>query len=205
MKLEITKTKNSMKKQILFLAASVFFAAQSFAQIANGNYLLDYAKSTVNWKATKKTGSHEGTVKISSGIVRIANEGKTMAGKVKVDMNSMACTDIKDAGTNANFLNHLKGEDFFNTVKFPEANFEVTNFDGKKVVGKMTIKGITKEVNFDANITAGNNQIYIKGTVVIDRTQFDIKYGSASFFDNLGDKAIDNNFTLNLNLVGNKK
>jgi len=194
-----------MKKQILILAASVLLAAQSFAQIANGNYLLDFTKSTINWKATKKTGSHEGTVKVSSGIVRIANDGKTIAGKVKVDMNSIACTDIKDAGTNANFLNHLKGEDFFHTVKFPEANFEVTKFDGKKVFGKITIKGITKEVNFDANIGGGNNQITVKGTLVLDRTQFDIKYGSSSFFDNLGDKAIDNNFTLTLNLIGNKK
>jgi polyisoprenoid-binding protein YceI len=194
-----------MKKQILFLAASVLFAAQSFAQIANGNYLLDFTKSTINWKATKKTGSHEGTVKVSSGIVRVANDGKTLAGKVKVDMNSIACTDIKDAGTNANFLNHLKSEDFFHSVKFPDANFEVTKFDGKKVYGKITIKGITKEVSFDANISGGNNQITIKGTLVLDRTQFDIKYGSSSFFDNLGDKAIDNNFTLTLNLIGNKK
>jgi len=195
-----------MKKQLLMLTAAIGLAVSSFGQIANGNYLVDYNKSTIKWKATKVTGSgHEGNVKVSSGIIRISNDGKTLASKMKVDMNSIVCTDISDAGTNANFLNHLKGEDFFNTVKFPEANFEVTKFDGKKVYGKITIKGISKEVSFEANMSSANNQLTIKGNLTIDRTQFGIKYGSSSFTDNLGDKAINNDFTLALNIIANKK
>ena len=125
----------------------------------------------------------------------------------------MVITDISDAGTNANFLNHLKAEDFFNTVVFPDAMFEVTSVQVAKgnngtthnVNGNMTIKGITKALSFPAKITGGGNQIFVEGSVGVDRSQFDVRYGSTAFFDNLGDKAIDNIFNLNIKLVGDLK
>jgi len=125
----------------------------------------------------------------------------------------MVITDITDAGTNANFLNHLKSADFFNTVAFPDAMFEVTSVQVAKgnngtthnVTGNMTIKGITKTLSFPAKITGGGNQVFVEGTVGVDRSQFDVKYGSTAFFDNLGDKAIDNIFNLNIKLVGDLK
>ena len=201
-----------MKKTILSIVAAVAVALSAQAQITDGKYILDFNKSTINWKASKVTGSgHEGTVRVSSGVMNVA--GKSINGKVKVDMNGIVCTDLQDAGKNAYLLNHLKGEDFFNTVKFPDAIFETTKIteakgnDGTthRVEGNLTIKGITKPVSFNAKISGGNGQIYIVGDLKVDRTQFDIKYGSTSFFDNLGDNAINNDFTLKFSLVGNKK
>ena len=151
-------------------------------------------------------------MRVSSGVIYVkGNAGIT--GKVKIDMNAMVITDITDAGTNANFLNHLKSPDFFNTVAFPDAMFEVTSVQVAKgnngtthnVTGNMTIKGITKSLSFPAKITGGGNQIFVEGSVAVDRSQFDVKYGSTAFFDNLGDKAIDNIFTLNVKLVGDLK
>jgi polyisoprenoid-binding protein YceI len=201
-----------MKKTVLSILAAVAIAFTAQAQITDGKYILDFNKSTINWKATKVTGGgHEGTIRVSSGVVNVA--GKSISGKVKVDMNGIVCTDLQDAGKNAYLLNHLKGEDFFNTVKFPDAIFETTKIteakgnDGTthRVEGNLTIKGITKPVSFSAKITGGNGTIYIVGDLKVDRTQFDIKYGSASFFDNLGDNAINNDFTLKVSLVGNVK
>ena len=201
-----------MKKTILSIVAAIAVAFSAQAQITDGKYILDFNKSTINWKATKVTGAgHEGTIRVSSGVMNVA--GKSINGKVKVDMNGIVCTDLQDAGKNAYLLNHLKGEDFFNTVKFPDAIFETTKIteakgnDGTthRVEGNLTIKGITKPVSFSAKITGGNGQIFIVGDLKVDRTQFDVKYGSTSFFDNLGDNAINNDFTLKFSLVGNKK
>jgi polyisoprenoid-binding protein YceI len=107
----------------------------------------------------------------------------------------------------------LKAEDFFNTVAFPDAMFEVTSVQVAKgnngtthnVTGNMTIKGITKTLSFPAKITGGGNQVFVEGSLGVDRTQFDVRYGSTAFFDNLGNKAIDNIFNLTIKLVGDLK
>jgi len=202
-----------MKKAILALFVAIASVAAVQAQLADGKYILDFNKSSIVWSAKKVTGSgHTGTVRVSSGVINVkGNAGIT--GKVKIDMNAMVITDITDAGTNANFLNHLKSADFFNTVAFPDAMFEVTSVQVAKgnngtthnVTGNMTIKGITKTLSFPAKITGGGNQVFVEGTVGVDRSQFDVKYGSTAFFDNLGDKAIDNIFNLNIKLVGDLK
>lgn len=201
-----------MKKTILSLLAVAALAFSAQAQITDGKYILDFNKSSIIWKATKVTGAgHEGTVRVSSGVVNVA--GKSINGKIKVDMNGIVCTDIQDAGKNAYLLNHLKSEDFFSTVKFPDALFETTKIteakgnDGTthRVDGNLTIKGITKPISFNAKITGGNGQVYIVGDLKVDRAQFDVRYGSKSFFENLGDDAINNEFLLKLSLVGNIK
>ena len=202
-----------MKKAILALLVVIASVAGVQAQLADGKYILDFNKSSIVWSAKKVTGSgHTGTVRVSSGVIYVkGNAGIT--GKVKIDMNAMVITDISDAGTNANFLNHLKADDFFNTVAFPDAMFEVTSVQDAKVnngtthnvTGNMTIKGITKPLSFPAKITGGGNQVFVEGSVGVDRSQFDVRYGSTAFFDNLGDKAIDNIFNLNIKLVGDLK
>ncbi len=202
-----------MKKAILALFMAIASVAAVQAQLADGKYILDFNKSSIVWSAKKVTGSgHTGTVRVSSGVIYVkGNAGIT--GKVKIDMNAMVITDISDAGTNANFLNHLKAEDFFNTVVFPDAMFEVISVQVAKgnngtthnVSGNMTIKGITKALSFPAKITGGGNQVFVEGIVGVDRSQFDVRYGSTAFFDNLGDKAIDNIFNLNIKLVGDLK
>ena len=202
-----------MKKVILALFVAIASLAGVQAQLADGKYILDFNKSSIVWSAKKVTGSgHTGTVRVSSGVINVkGNAGIT--GKVKIDMNAMVITDITDAGTNANFLNHLKADDFFNTVAFPDAMFEVTSVQVAKgnngtthnVTGNMTIKGITKTLTFPAKITGGGNQVFVEGSLGVDRSQFDVRYGSTAFFDNLGDKAIDNIFNLNIKLVGDLK
>jgi polyisoprenoid-binding protein YceI len=202
-----------MKKVILALAVVALSATGAFAQLKDGKFNIDYKTSTINWYATKATGKHDGTVRVSSGQVTVAG-GNVTAGKVKVDMNSIAVTDIKDAETNANLVNHLKSPDFFEVAKFPDANFEVTSVTAKAdkatgnthvVNGKMTIKGIAQEVSFPAKVTGTDASLTINGTLVLDRSKFDIRFGSETFFGSLGDKAISNDMKLVVNLIANKK
>ena len=201
-----------MKKIILTLAVAVFAASSAFAQLTDGKFNIDYKTSTINWHAEKVTGSgHDGTIRVSSGQVTVA-KGNVSAGKMKVDMNGITCTDLTDAEMNSNLINHLKSADFFNTAAFPDANFEVVSVKAEadksgnthKITGKFTIKGITKEITFPAKVTGTATQVNIIGTFNLDRSLFDVKYGSTSFFDSLGDKAINNDIKLTFNLVAKK-
>lgn len=201
-----------MKKIILSLAVAVFAASSAFSQLTDGKFNIDYKASTINWHGEKVTGSgHDGTIRVSSGQVTVA-KGNLSAGKLKVDMNGITCTDLTDAESNSNMINHLKSADFFNTAAFPDANFEIVSVKAEadksgnthKITGKFTIKGITKEITFPAKVTGTATQVNINGTFNLDRAQFDVKYGSSSFFDSLGDKAINNDIRLTFNLVAKK-
>src|SRR5690606_24220128 len=105
--------------------------------------------------------------------------------------------------------NHLKNEDFFDAPKFPEATFDIAKVSGSgndlSVTGRLTIKGITKSVTFPAVVHQSGNTVHAtaKG-VKIDRTQFDIKYRSGNFFSGLGDRAISDEFQLDIELVAAK-
>ena len=172
-------------------------------------YVADASKTTIVWLGKKVTGSHDGNIKLSSGS--ITSDGKAItAGNFEIDMSSITCKDITDAEYNAKLVGHLKNDDFFSTDKFPKAMFVLKSAKAKgndlyDLTGDLTIKGVTKPVTFPATIKTVGKTLTATAKIVVDRTIYDIKYGSGSFFDNLGDKAIDNDFTLDVNLVAQAK
>ena len=116
-------------------------------------------------------------------------------------------TSLKDEEANARLESHLKSDDFFSTEKYPKATFVATKVESKGgdqylVKGNLTIKGITNEIEFPATIQISSGQVAAKAKILVDRTKFDIKFRSGNFFENLGDKAIEDNFELNVDLVG---
>ncbi len=158
------------------------------------------AKSTINWVGKKVTGQHEGTIKLKDGAF-FMKDGKIARGKFTVDMTSIEVTDLKAGEGKEKLEGHLKADDFFGVEKFATASINFTTVTPKangvyNVVANLTIKGITKPVTFDL-IVKDNNAT---AKVVVDRTKYDIKYGSGSFFDNLGDKVISDNFDLTVSL-----
>lgn len=189
----------------VLLAGLLAFA---FTTAATSEFEVDTQKSTIGWIGRKVTGSHNGAIALSSG--KLDWDGTTLkGGSFDIDMNSITCADITDAGTNQKLVGHLKADDFFGTEKYPKASFVITKVSPKAtnqylVDGKLTIKGITKAVQFPATVQATGNQLKATAKILVDRTQYEIKYGSGSFFDDLGDKAIDNEFELNVALVANK-
>jgi polyisoprenoid-binding protein YceI len=172
-------------------------------------FTVDAAKSTLNWKAEKITGFHEGTLNLKTGSFKVEN-GKITSGSFIVDMNTITCTDLTDAEYNGKLVGHLKSPDFFDVEKFKEAVFTLTKpVDVSKSVtevhGNLTIKGISKPITFKANILKNDNAfIFNANSIVVDRTVYNIKYGSGSFFSDLGDKAIYDEFTIKLKIVANK-
>ncbi len=117
-------------------------------------------------------------------------------------MNSITNDDLKDAGYNRQLVDHLKSDDFFGVNNYPTATFKLTsagkfNSDKAVVTGLLTIKGKTEKVSFVVN-RRGN--VYLS-QLKVDRSKFGVRYGSKSFFNDLGDKAIDDTFTLDIKLV----
>ncbi|MFN6943503.1 MAG: YceI family protein [Cytophagaceae bacterium] len=193
----------------LAITSLVLFASVMMAFTLSVNeYRVDTKQSSVNWIGRKVIGEHSGNIKISDG--KFITDGKKITGGVfSIDMTSIKCTDLKDKETNAKLVGHLNSEDFFSTAAHPKATLEVkevtsTGTDTYSVKGDLTIKGITKPIEFPATIKILDNKINATAKILVDRTQYEIKYGSGSFFDGLGDKAINNTFELNVSLVASK-
>jgi polyisoprenoid-binding protein YceI len=200
-------TKKSFNRALVFALVAVLIGFSNL--FSQDTYKLDPANSRVKWIGKKFLGAHWGWVNFKSGS--IAYDGKKIiSGEFEVDMNTIRNEDLQDKEYNAKLVNHLKSDDFFSVAKFPTAKFVITHSTPLKaekpgdpnfaITGKMTIKGITQTISFPAFVKVDGNKITAKATFDIDRTKFDVRYGSGSFFDNLGDNVIYDNFTLELSL-----
>jgi polyisoprenoid-binding protein YceI len=175
----------------LFVAVSTIATAQSKK--------VDASKSTINWVGKKVTGEHSGTVNIQSGNL-IFKGKKLTGGTFVVDMTSITTTDIKGEYA-AKLDGHLKADDFFGTDKYPTSKLVFKKIANKgndvyTVTADLTIKDVTTPVKFDITVKGNTATTSFK----VDRTKFGIKYGSGSFFDNLGDKTINDDFELTVSL-----
>ena len=187
--------KNKLKSIALVLVAFVTFSTS--AQTAKK---VNTEKSSIKWTGKKVTGQHEGTINISEGAL-IFKGKKLVGGNFIVDMTSINTTDLS-GGSKKSLDGHLKSDDFFGTDTFPKATLVFKTIGEKSknvytVTADLTIKGKTNSVKFEIT-TKGNTATT---TVMIDRTKYDIKYGSGSFFDNLGDKTINDEFQLDVTLT----
>jgi len=197
-----------MKIKNLIISAGLSIITMAFAPAKKDEFKVVKEKSKVEWVGKKVTGQHTGNINISEG--KLVTEGNNIkGGSFEMDMTSITNTDLKDEGYNQKLVGHLKSDDFFATQKFPKSTFVITSItntgkDQYKVKGDLTIKGITKPIEFPATIQNVGNELRAKAKIVVDRTKYDIRYGSGSFFDNLGDKAINDEFEMNVDLVTKK-
>ena len=195
-------------KRITLSLLALALVATSFAKglKKSESFKVDASKSSVNWLAKKVTGQHNGTITISNGTLALAND-KIVGGKFEIDMTSIVNADLQGEW-NKKLISHLKSDDFFSVAKNPTAKLDITKVETKEnntiVNGKLTIKGITQDISFPASVSKKGNVVVAIATIRIDRTKYDIKYGSKSFIEGIGDKAIDDEFELQVNLVAIK-
>ena len=161
--------------------------------------------SKLEWTGKKVTGEHHGTVVFKSGNLQMEGS-KIVGGEFVIDMTSIKNTDITSEKYRGDLEKHLKSDDFFGVSNFPESKFVVTETkklnNGKTLImGNISIKGITKPLEFEVDSHQHGDSFHVSGMMVIDRTLFGIKYGSGSFFDNLGDRTIYNDFELKFDLM----
>lgn len=157
-------------------------------------------KSSIAWVGKKVTGQHSGTIAIKEGTLLFKSK-KLIGGNFVVDMSKLIVTDLKAGKGKEDLEGHLKADDFFGTEKYPTAKLAFKTIADKgnglyTITADLTIKSSTNPITFDFNVA--NNTATT--TLVVDRTKYDIKYGSGSFFSNLGDKTISDNFDLTVAL-----
>ena len=186
-----------MKGVLLFVALSGLFLVNGLAQ---NKLTADTEKTKLLWLGEKVTGQHTGTINLQSGWLNW-QDNKIVSGEFNIDM-----TSLKDAEDNKQLQGHLKSDDFFGVEKFPVAKLVITGstpFDkGTGVVsGTLTIKDITNPIEFKAAMQKKDDGVWFFSNIVIDRTKYNIRYGSGSFFDNLGDKTIYDEFKLKVSLL----
>ena len=202
-----------MKKLFFTLLGLPLLAMRTFAGAPphTDHYSVSPSDSKVQWFAEKVTGKHDGAISVKSGTIS-QNHGK-LTGTVVIDMQSITAAGMGEE-YGAKLEKHLSSEDFFGVEKHPTATFAISSVapianaakggNNFNVKGNLTIKGITNELAFPANIQFNESKMTIKGDATIDRSKYNVRYGSTSFFDELGDKAIYDEFKLVFDLSASK-
>ena len=196
-----------MTKKIFLSLILSFFTIISFSQEI---IKVNTDVSSLIWTGYKLTSSHEGTIQLKSGELEI-KDGKLVGGEFIIDMTSIKNTDIEDEEYRDKLEKHLKDDDFFGVEEHSESKLKITKVidpeiesENYQIVADLTIKGITHSINFSSEVKINNDAFLATSTIKFDRTKWDIKYNSGSFFDDLGDYMILDEVQLKLFLLSEK-
>lgn len=180
-------------KKILIVILLLGSSLTSFSQSKR----IDPLKSTITWLGKKVTGQHEGILKFKEGVLIFSNS-KLVGGNFIADMTSLSNTD-QSGKDKIKLENHLKSSDFFDTSQFKTAKLKFKTItdnlnNSYTITADLTIKGVTKGIKFDLIVKEKSAFAQLK----VDRTKYGIQYGSGSFFEDLGDRTIYDEFDLNV-------
>ena len=189
----------------VLLVAIIFYSFVAFSQEGHVKLTADITKSKIEWTGKKLTGEHYGEIKLSSGELVLSND-KLFGGMFEMDMTSITCTDITDAKSNKRLVDHFKSDDFFSVNRYPRSQFVITSVKNKsrdeyEVTGDLTIKGKTHPVTFPVKLRNTNSEWHADATMTFDRSKYDVKFGSQSFYENLGDKLVYDDVDISINLT----
>lgn len=195
-----------MKKNILLLSliALTAFSTTLFANHNHSDLKINTKVSSVNWVGKKVTGQHNGTINIKEGTLNL-HDGHLSNGKIVIDMTSITNEDL-EGEWNQKLVGHLNSPDFFDTKNHATSTLEIKSvkiIEGNKhmISGTLTIKGITKPIEFPATIEMKDGKLGAFAEMKVDRTLYNIKYGSGKFFEGLGDKMIDDEFIIKFKIA----
>jgi polyisoprenoid-binding protein YceI len=192
--------------KLAFITLITLLSFASVAQKTNTKKIdIDLKQSKLEWIGKKLGGEHYGEIQLASGHLAFT-KNKLTGGIFEMDMASITCVDITNEKSNKRLVDHLKSEDFFSVVRFPKSTFTITKVESKSateymVTGNLAIKGKANQITFTAKLNTVNNQTVAEATIVFDRSKYDVKFGSQSFFENIGDKLVYDDVDMNVKLV----
>ena len=206
---------------LIFIIAPLVFSCRGPVKEENKNnasaspltlgqkYIIDIKESVVTWKGSMLLASeeeHTGYVYISKGELMI-EKGQLVGGTVEIDMNTI---EYKDKTNKNTPVKHLKSPDFFDVEKFPISTITITrvaSVSGKtiKVTGNLTIKGVTRLVTFPAKMEVKDGILKANGKLIIDRTDWGIRYRSGKFYDIVADEIVSDDIEFYMNIVAKNK
>lgn len=174
-------------------------------------YNVNVEQSKINWVGSKPAGQHNGIVPLSEGSLMVSDD-QVIGGEVTLDMTSIEVQDL-EGEDKKDLENHLMGysngkeDHFFNATKYPEAKFEITGFetveDQAMLSGNLTLKEITKNITFPVNVSmndADESLLLTSEEIILDRTEWGIKFMSKSFVENLGDNFVSDQMKISFDL-----
>lgn len=190
-----------MKKSIfvsLFIGSIVLYS--NTVTLAQSTFTASAKESRLTWYGSRVAYGHSGSVSLTSGTLQM-QKSKVVGGEFVIDMTSIRDLDIEDEQRSGKLTNHLKSGDFFDVENFPTSTIKITEVKGKTITADLTIKGVTQSITFEAVINVDEDKLFASADITFDRSKFGVKYGSDSFFDNLGDKAIYNDIKLEVEVL----
>ena len=184
-----------MKNTIILLTVIISLSMSSMAQ---SMFKVNSEKSKFSWTGYASVGDYAptGTIQLSSGTLNF--DGLNIS-KAVFEFNMKTITQ-----ENKDLQKHLRNEDFFDVEKYPKATFILGKIMNNQATGLLKIKGVQKRISFPITIKKSEKEISIQANINVNRTDFGIKYNSTSFFANLGDYAIKDNFEFRLDLSMDK-
>lgn len=175
--------------------------------VPDGVYVANSDESTVNWSGKKillENYTDTGVIDLANGQITIEN-GQIASGSFVIDMTSIAASTTGRGDGQTMLTGHLKSADFFDVEKFATSTFVAREFraatNTNVIVGDLTIKGITNEVAIPVTFAyESDGTLIANGSVDIDRTLWDVRFGSEKFFKGLGDNVIGDMFNLSFSV-----
>ena len=195
-------------KKITVVLFVLGLAFASFKTIETITYKAVVAESEVTWAGSRPGKTHNGTLSISDGNF-VFEDGKLASGDFTLNMTTITVLDISPGKNNKKLVDHLNTPDFFDVKNHPTGKFMITSSEAKDdktlVNGKLTIKGITKDVSFLATISKNADTVILQSDKFnIDRTLWDIRFRSGKFFDNLKNKLIYDDLPITVKVTAKK-
>jgi polyisoprenoid-binding protein YceI len=182
----------------------------SALQLVEGTYRVDTQASVVEWTGRNPNGKHYGSIRLSGGKVTIGDAG--IGGTFEIDMTSIKNDDLQGDELYPVLIDHLESDDFFFTKLFPRASFTITSatpVSGQPVTvpnfrikGDLKLRGIRQQIGFSATFsTLADGAIAAEAHFDIDRTRWNIIYGSSRFFEHLGMHVVFDLISIQLRIV----
>ena len=165
---------------------------------------VDLTETKINWVGRKVTGEHSGTVNLSEGWI-IIEANSLKSGQLIFDMNSISNTDIESDEWKQKLENHLKDDDFFAVDSFPKSILNIKSsqvisqenlVNKHQILADLSIRGITEKISFPILLQKSGDIFSAEGHVDIDRTLYNIQYKSGKYFPDLGDRLINDIFSI---------
>lgn len=184
--------------------------AQAAASGQGEQLTVDASSSSIHWKGSKVGGEHDGTIALKGGNLTINGE-EVVSGSFVVDMNSIVDNDLPTQVLKDQLTNHLKSDAFFDVATYPETVFTITKVEkaatatdnvNYNISGNLKLKDVEKNITFGAKITKeGDGYKAVTVPFTIDRTQWNVKYGSKTLFDDLKENIVNDNIEFEIVIV----
>lgn len=190
--------------------AEIFSTTLEQISLEQGIYSVHIDKSELSWIGKElSTKIHTGSLNISNGIIQVGDDN-SVSGNIKINMSTINVTDLQ--GRSKEMLEkHLRSADFFEVENYPEAQINFKSKSFNKLVnqisfeGDLTIKDITNPISFNATLIESSPYLKANAILSFDRSKYDVRFRSGSFFENLGDKLILDDIDVNITLVTEKQ